>query len=144
MGMVRNILQEKGNAVFSVKSTVTVLEALEYMREKNVGGVLIVENEKLMGIFTERDYARKLVLKGKSSKDTLIKELMTPAPVTVTPDTGIEDCMQIMTEMHIRHLPVLEDNKLAGIISIGDVVRFIIEEQRYIIEHLESYITGGR
>lgn len=142
MGTVRNILQEKGNNVFSVEPTVTVLKALEVMLERNVGGLLIVEDEKLVGIFTERDYARKLILKGKSSKDTLIKDLMTPNPITVTPDTRIEDCMQLMTKKHIRHLPVVDGESIVGIISIGDVVRFIIEEQRYIIEHLEHYITG--
>lgn len=142
MGKVRNILQEKGNNVFSVEPSVTVYKALELMLEKNIGGLLITENGKLVGIFTERDYARKLALKGKSSKETLIRELMTANPYTVTPDTGIEDCMQLMTGKKIRHLPVVENNALVGVISIGDVVRFIIEEQRYIIEHLEHYITG--
>lgn len=142
MGKVRNILEEKGNQVFSVEPSVTVYKALELMMEKNIGGLLITENGKLAGIFTERDYARKLVLRGKSSKETPIKEMMTPNPFTVTPDTGIEDCMQLMTEKKIRHLPVVENEALVGVISIGDVVRFIIEEQRYIIEHLEHYITG--
>jgi CBS domain-containing protein len=142
MGKVRNILQEKGNNVFSVEPSVTVYKALELMLEKNIGGLLITENSKLVGIFTERDYARKLALKGKSSKETLIRELMTANPYTVTPDTGIEDCMQLMTGKKIRHLPVVENDALVGVISIGDVVRFIIEEQRYIIEHLEHYITG--
>lgn len=142
MGKVRNILQEKGNLVFSVDPSVTVFKALELMLEKNIGGLLITENSKLVGIFTERDYARKLALRGKSSKDTAIKEMMTPNPITVTPDTSIEDCMQIMSGKKIRHLPVVENETVVGVISIGDVVRFIIDEQRFIIEHLEHYITG--
>ena len=142
MGKVRNILHNKGNVVFSVEPTVMVYRAIELMCEKNIGGLLIVENGKLVGIFTERDYARKLILKGKSSKDTPIKELMTSNLVTVTPDTSIDDCMRVMTGRKIRHLPVLENGNLVGVISIGDVVHFVIEEQKSIIEHLEHYITG--
>jgi CBS domain-containing protein len=118
-----------------------VLRAIELMCEKNIGGLLITENGKLAGIFTERDYARKLILKGKSSKDTPIGELMTPNPFTVSPDTSIDQCMQMMTDKHIRHLPVTEGDQLVGMISIGDVVRQVIQEQKSIIEHLESYIT---
>jgi CBS domain-containing protein len=141
MGKVRNILENKGRAVFSVEPTVMVLEAIELMCEKNIGGLLIVEKGKLAGIFTERDYARKLILKGKSSKDTPIGELMTPNPFTVTPDSSIDDCMKLMTGKFIRHLPVMEDGELIGMISIGDVVRHVINEQKDIIEHLEHYIT---
>jgi CBS domain-containing protein len=142
MGKVRNILHNKGNVVFSVEPNVMVYRAIELMCEKNIGGLLIVENGKLVGIFTERDYARKLILKGKSSKDTPIKDLMTSNLVTVTPDTSIDDCMRVMTGRKIRHLPVLENGNLVGVISIGDVVHFVIEEQKSIIEHLEHYITG--
>ena len=142
MGKVRNILHNKGNVIFSVEPTEMVYRAIELMCEKNIGGLLIVENGKLVGIFTERDYARKLILKGKSSKDTQIKDLMTSNLVTVTPDTSIDDCMRVMTGRKIRHLPVLEKGELVGIISIGDVVHFVIEEQKSIIEHLEHYITG--
>jgi CBS domain-containing protein len=142
MGKVRNILHNKGNVVFSVEPTEMVYRAIELMCEKNIGGLLIVENGKLVGIFTERDYARKLILKGKSSKDTQIKDLMTSNLVTVTPDTSIDDCMRVMTGRKIRHLPVLDKGELVGIISIGDVVHFVIEEQKSIIEHLEHYITG--
>jgi CBS domain-containing protein len=141
MGKVRNILENKGRAVFSVEPTVMVLEAIELMCEKNIGGLLIVKDGKLSGIFTERDYARKLILKGKSSKDTPIGELMTPNPFTVTPDSSIDECMQMMTLKHIRHLPVMENGQLVGMISIGDVVRHVINEQKDIIEHLEHYIT---
>lgn len=119
-----------------------VYRAIELMCEKNIGGLLIVEDGKLLGIFTERDYARKLILKGKSSKDTPIRDLMTSNLITVTSDTSVDDCMRVMTGRKIRHLPVLENNELVGLISIGDVVRFVIEEQKSIIEHLEHYITG--
>lgn len=142
MGKVRNILHNKGNAVFSVDPDMMVYRAIELMCEKNIGGLLIVENGKLVGIFTERDYARKLILKGKSSKDTPIKDLMTSNLVTVSPDTSIDDCMRVMTGRKIRHLPVLDKGDLVGIISIGDVVHYVIEEQKSIIEHLEHYITG--
>ena len=101
-----------------------------------------MEGEKLVGIFTERDYSRKVILKGKSSRNTSVRELMTPDPITVTPDTTIEDCMQLMTNKFIRHLPVVESDHVVGVISIGDVVRYIIEEQRHTIESLEHYITG--
>jgi CBS domain-containing protein len=142
MGKVRNILQGKGNVVFSVAPTVTVYKAIELMSLKNIGGLLITDAYgKLLGIFTERDYARKLILKGKSSKDTLIGEIMTENPVTVSPDNSIEDCMKTMTNRFIRHLPVVDDGELVGMISIGDVVRYIMDEQRG-IEDLEFYITG--
>ena len=141
MGKVRNIIQTKGNAIYSVPSTVTVYQALELMFEKNIGALLVIDEGKFVGIFTERHYARKLVLRGKSSKETTVGELMTEQPVTVTCDTSIEDCMRIMTGKKIRHLPVTENDKILGIISMGDVVRYIIEEQKFIIENLEQYIT---
>lgn len=145
MGLVKNILEaKKDRAIFSVEPSVTVYKAIELMCEKNIGGLVIVEAGKLVGIFTERDYARKLILKGKSSKDTLISELMTPHPFTVTTQSSVEECMKIMTNKHIRHLPVVEDEKLVGVISIGDLVKQIIEEQKFIIENLEQYITGSR
>jgi CBS domain-containing protein len=142
MGKVREILKTKGGSVFSVGPTVTVYQAIEEMCNRNIGGLLIVENERLTGIFTERDYARKLILKGKSSKDTKISELMTANPITVSPESTIEDCMKIMSQKKIRHLPVVDHEKLVGVISIGDVVKQIMEDQRSIIEHLEHYITS--
>jgi len=141
MGKVKDILRDKGNTVYSVESTIMVIRAIELMCEKNIGGLLIVDNGKLEGIFTERDYARKLILKGKSSMNTPISELMTKSPFTIAPDNTIEDCMDMMTSRHIRHLPVVDGDKLVGIISIGDVVKHIIEEQKDIIEHLENYIS---
>ena len=140
MGKVRNIIQTKGNAIYSVPSTITVYQALEHMFEKNIGALLVIDDGKFLGIFTERHYARKLALRGKSSKETLIGEIMTEQPVTVTCDTTIEDCMKIMTSKKIRHLPVMENEKLVGLISVGDVVKYIIQEQKFIIENLEQYI----
>jgi CBS domain-containing protein len=142
MGKVRDILRSKGSVVFSVSPDVTVYEGIEIMCAKNVGGLLITENDKPVGIFTERDYARKVVLKGKSSKDTPMREIMTSKLITVSSDHTVEDCMAIMTDKHIRHLPVVDGDLLVGLISIGDVVRFVINEQRDIIDQLEHYITG--
>ncbi len=142
MGRVRDILRTKGSVVFSVAPQVTVYEGIELMCSKNVGGLLITENEKPVGIFTERDYARKVVLMGKSSKSTPLREVMTTKLITVSSDHTVEDCMTIMTDKHIRHLPVVDGEELAGLISIGDVVRFVIQEQRDIIDQLENYITG--
>ncbi|MDX2048559.1 MAG: CBS domain-containing protein [Chitinophagaceae bacterium] len=142
MGKVRNILESKNHVLFSITPETTVYRALEVMVEKNVSALLVTRNEELVGIFTERDYARKVVLKGKVSKETLISEIMTGSLITVTPDTSIDDCMRLMTDRFIRHLPVVEADNLIGIISIGDVVKFIIEEQKFIIENMEHYITG--
>jgi len=142
MGKVRNVLQAKGNSIISVSPASTVYDALELMVEKNVGALLVTNSGKLLGIFTERDYARKVILRGKSSKETLIAEIMTEHLTSVTPDNTIEECMQLMTNKFIRHLPVVDGGDLIGIISIGDIVKYIIEEQRFIIENLEQYITG--
>ena len=143
MATVKNILETKGNATFTVGPGTSIYQALELMVEKNVSALLVMEDEKLAGIFTERDYARKVALKGRSSKDTLIGEIMTRDLVTVTPNSTIDECMELMTGKFIRHLPVIENDKLAGIISIGDVVRCIIQEQRSIIGHMEQYIAGS-
>ena len=142
MGKVRNILQKKTNVIFSINPNCTVYDALEIMFEKNVGALLVTEGNRLVGIFTERDYARKVILKGKASKETPVGEIMTEEPTSVSPDTGIEECMQLMTNRFVRHLPVIENGELKGVVSIGDVVKFIIEEQKFIIENLEHYITG--
>jgi CBS domain-containing protein len=142
MGKVRDILRSKGTTVFTVSPDVSVYEGIEIMCTKNVGGLLITENEKVVGIFTERDYARKIVLMGKSSKSTPLRDIMTSKLITVTSDHTVEDCMALMTDKHIRHLPVVDGDHLAGLISIGDVVRFVINEQRDIIDQLEHYITG--
>ncbi len=143
MASVKNILEAKGNATFTITPGTSVYHALELMVEKNVSALLVMENDELAGIFTERDYARKVVLKGKSSKETPIGEIMTKELITVSPDSTIDECMQLMTGKYIRHLPVVNNNKLAGIISIGDVVRCIIQEQKSIIGHMEQYIAGS-
>ncbi|WP_210466425.1 MULTISPECIES: CBS domain-containing protein [Rufibacter] len=142
MGKVRNILANKGHAIYSIGPDDTVYQALELMCEKNLGALLIIDRGRFTGIFTERDYARKVILKGKASKETLVSEIMSERPITVTPDTPIEECMKLMTQSYIRHLPVLENGELVGLISIGDVVKYIIDEQKFIIENLEHYITG--
>lgn len=143
MAAVNNILETKGSVTFSIPPDTSVFHALEIMVEKNVSALLVTEGDKLAGIFTERDYARKVALKGKSSKDTVIGDIMTRDLITVTRATTIEDCMQLMTGKYIRHLPVVENGELVGIISIGDVVRTIIEEQKSIIGHMEQYIAGS-
>jgi CBS domain-containing protein len=143
MGKVKHILLDKGNLLFSIPPETTVFEALDIMVKKNIGALVVTENGKLKGIFTERDYARKVILKGKSSKDTHVAEIMDYHP-TVTPDTTVEECMNLMNEKNMRHLPVLEGDKLVGLVSIGDVVKYIIDEQKYIIEHLANYISDTK
>ncbi|MDX1643300.1 MAG: CBS domain-containing protein [Thermoanaerobaculia bacterium] len=142
MKTVAQILADKGSQVWSLDAGATVYEALELMAEKNVGAVLVIEDEKPIGILSERDYARKVVLRERVSRDTVVTEIMTPDPVCVAPDQDIEACMAIMTAKRFRHLPVVEEGRLIGIISIGDVVKSIISEREYLIQQLESYITG--
>ena len=140
MKAVKQILAGKPAKVYSVSPQTTVFEALEEMMNKNISALAVMENNQLKGIFTERDYARKIILKGKSSKDTLISEVMTSGVITITPQDTIDYCMNLMTERHIRHLPVIENEMVCGMVSIGDVVKSIIEVQRSTIEQLESYI----
>jgi CBS domain-containing protein len=139
---VQHILKIKGNHIWMIGPQVTVFDALKLMAEKEVGALLVVEGEKVVGIFSERDYARKVILKGQSSKDTPVSNIMTERVITVNPETSVDVCMGLMTDRHIRHLPVMEGNKLIGVISIGDVVKAIIAEQSNLIEHLENYIVG--
>jgi len=143
MDTVHNILQIKGNLIYTICITCSVYEALEVLEEKNVGALVVVdESGKLIGIFTERDYARKVILKGRSSKETLVRDIMTDDPVFVTPDTDIEYCMQLMTNKFIRHLPVIENEELKGVISIGDIVKYVISNKDFIIQNLEHYIAS--
>jgi CBS domain-containing protein len=140
---VQKILNNKPVHIFSTNTSTSVLEALEVMTEKNVSALLAMQEEKLLGIFTERDYARKIVLQGKSSKNTAISEVMSSSLITVTPTDSIELCMETMTNKHIRHLPVvIEEEKVVGMVSIGDVVKFIIADQKETIFQLESYINS--
>ncbi|OXA67440.1 histidine kinase [Flavobacterium aquidurense] len=138
---VNQILNAKGKNVYSVLSTTTVYEALKVMGEKNIGAILVIDNNDLKGILSERDYARKIVLKDKSSKETLVHEIMESNVFSVNLSNNIEDCMELMSTKRIRHLPVLEDGIVVGIISISDVVKAIIEIQKDTINHLNSYIS---
>jgi len=140
---VNDILRRKGESIISISPEATVYDALKLMAEKNLGGLLVMKGNQLTGIFTERDYARKIILLGRASRDTPITEVMTAHVRTVTRETDINECMRMMTEKTIRHLPVVEEGRVVGIISIGDVVKLLIEEQQGIIEHLESYISGA-
>jgi len=142
MKTVQQIFNIKPLQIFSVTPNTSVLDALKLMTEKNISALLIMEESVLLGIFTERDYARKIVLQGKASKDTPISEAMTANPITVTTTDSIDLCMQIMTDKHIRHLPVVAENKAIGMVSIGDVVKFIIADQKQTISQLESYINS--
>ena len=138
---VNQILGAKGKEVFSVPSTITVFEALGVMSEKNIGAILIIENSVLMGIFSERDYARKIALKAKSSKKTLVSEIMVKEVVTVKSSDSLDYCMELMDTKRVRHLPVSENGTIIGIISISDVVKAIIEVQKETIKYLDSYIS---
>jgi CBS domain-containing protein len=142
MMTARDILRGKGNQVFSATPGSTVYDALTLMAEKNVGALMVVDEEKLVGVFSERDYARKVVLKGKFSRETTVGEVMSSNPLSITPDEEITACMKLMTERQIRHLPVVEKNVLTGIVSIGDVVKAVIEDQKDSIQNLERYIIG--
>jgi CBS domain-containing protein len=139
---VRDILQSKGRDVLSIAPEATVYEALKIMAEKNVGALIVLEGESVAGIMSERDYARKVILHGKSSREMRVGEIMTAKIYYVRPEQDIHECMEEMTDKHVRHLPVLEDERLVGIISIGDVVKAIIADQESTIRLLESYITG--
>lgn len=142
MRLVKDLLDEKGHEVWSVGPDVTVLEALKLMADKGIGALVVTEKDKVVGIFSERDYARKVILKGKSSKGTPVCEIMSKKVAYVTPDQTIDDCMSFMTTERIRHLPVLDGEELVGLISIGDVVKAVITAQGLEIKQLETYVTG--
>lgn len=144
MKTVSMLLQLKGNSVWFIEPEATVFEALELMAQKAVGALMVMKNGQVYGIFSERDYARKVDLAGKSSRETPVREVMTERVIYVRPDQTIEDCMAIMTNRRFRHLPVLDGDELVGVISIGDVVKDIISEQEFMIEQLTNYITGIR
>jgi len=140
MKTVKEILEAKSHRLLSIPPEASVLDALKLMAEKDVGALVVLDGDHLAGIFSERDYARKVILQGKSSKDTPVREIMTHKVVCVRPDQSVEECMALMTDKRIRHLPVLEDRRVTGVISIGDVVKEVISEQRFVIEQLEHYI----
>ena len=139
---VHQILKQKESRLITIHSEATVFEALEIMMKYNISAILITKNEDLEGIFTERDYARKVVLQGKSSKKVQIKEVMTHSPIVISPDDTLDHCMALMTDKHIRHLPVKDQNQITGMVSIGDVVKFIIEDQKETIKNLEGYLNS--
>ncbi|MEJ2364233.1 MAG: CBS domain-containing protein [Deltaproteobacteria bacterium] len=142
MKIIKDILATKGHEVYTISPAGTVYEALSLMAEKNVGSLVILEGETLVGLISERAYARKIVLKGRLSRNTPVSEIMTREPVTVTLDHDLEQCMELMTDKRVRHLPVVEEGRLIGIISIGDVVKGIIDHKEFIIQQLEKYIKG--
>lgn len=143
MRTVAQLIESKKPGTWSISPDAMVFDAIKLMAEKGIGAVLVVENENLVGIMSERDYARKVILQNRSSKTTPVREIMTQKLICVSPSHTIDDCMAIMTEKKIRHLPVLENKKLVGIISIGDVVRSIISDREHTIQQLENYITWG-
>jgi CBS domain-containing protein len=141
---VRQVLKDKGYAVETISPQDSVYDALQKMATREIGALVVFEGGEVHGLFSERDYARKVALQGRLSKDTQVQEIMTRRVVTVEPEQTVEACMVLMTEKHIRHLPVLEDGRLIGLVSIGDIVKAVIEAQRLTIEELETYITSGR
>jgi len=140
-GTVDAVLKSKGRTVRTIGPEATVFEAIEVLADKNIGALPVMEGERLVGIISERDYTRKVALKGRSSKETAVREILSGDVISVRPDTSIAECMRLMSEHHIRHLPVLEEGKMAGIISIGDLVNWIISAQSATIEQLHGYIT---
>jgi len=139
---ISEILSFKGNAVWSISPNATVFEAVQLMSDKNIGALLVIENEKLVGIISERDYTRNVVLKGKSSKQTPVKEIISRNVIHVTPAHSVEDCLRLMTDHRVRHLPVLDGESIIGVVSIGDLVNWIISAQTSTIHQLQTYIGG--
>ena len=140
MKSLKQLLSAKGSQVYSIRPDAKVIEALQLMAQKDVGALVVMEGDKLVGILSERDYARKVILLGRSSQDVPVREIMTPAVITVDPSVSVEECMALVTRKRIRHLPVCEDGTLIGVVSIGDLVKEVIAEQEQTIKQLESYI----
>lgn len=136
------LLEQKGRTVLSIRPEVPVIDAVRIMAENHVGALLVMHGDTLLGIISERDYARKVVLKGRSSSDTPVRDIMTAPVITAPPDFSVHDAMQIMTQRRVRHLPVVHGDRVQGVVSIGDLVKSVIEDQRHHIEHLETYIRG--
>lgn len=142
MTIVRNLLESKGGHVWSIDPEATVFDAITLMAEKGIGALVVMSGDQVVGMLSERDYARKVLLKGRASRTTPVRDIMSQEVVFAAPDQNVEQCMNIMTDKRIRHLPVLDDGKVVGLVSIGDLVKAIITEQQETIEHLESYIRG--
>lgn len=144
MDLVWQLLENKGHAVWTIGPDEMVFQALQLMADKDIGALVVLDGSEVVGIFSERDYARKMVLQGKDSTETPVREVMSSRVLYVRPEQSIEDCMALMTDKHIRHLPVIAGGKLVGLISIGDVVKAVISEQVFLITQLENYITSSR
>ena len=142
MSQVKHLLQGKGNAIYSIAPDAPVLEAIKHMAEHRIGALLVMRGEQLVGVMSERDYATKVILQGRSSSQTAVSDIMSSNPLTVGPDTDVFDCMRLCTDSRIRHLPVVQDGKVVGVISIGDLVKAVIDAQAEQIEHLQRYITS--
>jgi CBS domain-containing protein len=142
MTKVKDILALKGQSVWSVALDASVYDAMKLMAEKGIGALMVMQGEKLVGIISERDYARKVILQGRSSRTTQVREIMTSHVLYAQPEQNIEECMAVMTDKRVRHLPVFDEGRLLGVISIGDLVKSIITEQKFMIEQLEKYISG--
>jgi len=140
---VKDVLESKSKDIWSVSPKETAYNALKILAEKGIGALMVIEDEKLVGIFSERDYARKVILKGKSSRETLVGELMTTEVYSISPDKSVEECLALLTAIHCRHLPVFAHNKLIGVVTTGDIANAIITEQKINIHDLENYITGS-
>jgi CBS domain-containing protein len=143
MKTIRQILKVKGRKIWKVSTTASVYEALKMMAEKDVGALLVVEGKTLVGVFSERDYARKVILQGRSSKEILVNEIMSSPPIYIEPNHTTEQGLAIMSARHVRHLPVMENNRLVGIVTIGDLVRSLMDEQKVVIDHLEKHILSN-
>ena len=141
MKTVKRVLDAKGHDIYSTTPDTTVFDALQEMADRNVGALIVLEDGEVVGIFSERDYARKIILLGRSSRETSVRDIMTTRVVYARPELSLEECLALMTDKRIRHLPVMEDDELVGVVSIGDLVKGIIQEQRFIIEQLESYVS---
>ncbi|MDA0681256.1 MAG: CBS domain-containing protein [Proteobacteria bacterium] len=142
MNAVKDILRSKGHEIWFVHPDSTVFDAVKMMAEKGIGSLLVMDDGKLVGIVTERDYARKMILEGKASRETPVKDIMTKQVLCVTPERTLDECMALMTDKRARHLPVVENKKVIGVISIGDLVKAVISEQKILIDQLQNYISG--
>lgn len=142
MKSLRRVLEAKGHDVYSTTPDATVFDALKEMADRDVGALIILEDGKVVGIFSERDYARKIILLGRSSRETPVRDIMTSRVVFARPDLKLDECLALMTDKRIRHLPVIDDGDLVGVVSIGDLVKGIIDHQRFVIEQLEGYVTS--
>ncbi len=142
MRQVRHLLEAKGNQVFTIAPEAPVLEAIRRMAEHGIGALLVMRGDTLAGIVTERDYARKVILKGRSSRETPVSEIMTPAPMSVQLSSTVDECMRLCTDARVRHLPVVENGRVVGVVSIGDLVKAVIDDQAQEIDHLQRYIAG--